>query len=510
MGDTIKVVIMRFHWTLVALTTPVNSLTSTASVSVLSTFFPTPTTPNATTTSSSLCICATSTPAPTPTLLAYYGGAVLANVEVTPIFYGVSQSFVKDIIAYYNLLVNSTYMDFFEQYNTPTQAIGRGKVVGSYIERNVTKLVTAGSETSCVTFAGYHSIFYAADVAQSVTSVPYGVIPDCTNGTSLPDLLSPISHELAEAVTDPGCGDGWIHPDAGEVGDVCAWMDGTIVDDVGRKWVAQLEWSNVDQRCEIGKPVGVYNVTVPDGSSVSVNTNQFLVKYAGGPLIRNVEITPIFLGPNVTYKNEMVQYYNYIVTSAYMDIFSEYSTKNYTIGRGIALPPYTDPITNSTIDVATTIPSYIRSLIIKGTLKPTNNSFYALHISPNITVTNNSAPLCPSYCAYTKAIYIGDIFKTVKYVIYSVVPDQTGDCSSRCGVSVNGLYNLQSLSSSQLVSAITNGGVGYAMVGWYGEDTGGLADVCMWQQYPFYDSDHKAPKYCYYSSLHTNNDIGFD
>ncbi|KAJ3062266.1 hypothetical protein HDU99_005276, partial [Rhizoclosmatium hyalinum] len=134
-------------------------------------------------------------------------------------------------------------MDFFEQYNTPTQAIGRGKVVGSYIERNVTKLgvweddidvqayirglittgvltpnsnsyypihfnpnitVTAGSETSCVTFAGYHSIFYAADIAQSVTSVPYGVIPDCTNGASLPDLLSPISHELAEAVTDPG------------------------------------------------------------------------------------------------------------------------------------------------------------------------------------------------------------------------------------------------------------------------------------------------------------------
>jgi hypothetical protein len=92
--------------------------------------------------------------------------------------------------------------------------------------------------------------------------VYYGVIPDqgggCTTGcgpSPISDGLTVVtSHELIEAVTDPGIGLaktdgpplGWYNKTNGEIGDICAGPgDSTTI----AGYAVQLEWSNARNAC---------------------------------------------------------------------------------------------------------------------------------------------------------------------------------------------------------------------------------------------------------------------
>ncbi|KAJ3317062.1 hypothetical protein HDV06_002096, partial [Boothiomyces sp. JEL0866] len=64
--------------------------------------------------------------------LTYYGGPVISNVEVHPIFYGGnSVQYKTQINAFYKGVVNSSYYDWLKEYNTKNQTIGRGTFGGS-------------------------------------------------------------------------------------------------------------------------------------------------------------------------------------------------------------------------------------------------------------------------------------------------------------------------------------------------------------------------------------------
>ncbi|KAJ1542909.1 hypothetical protein HK405_009640 [Cladochytrium tenue] len=60
--------------------------------------------------------------------LKYYGGPVLASVEVTMLLWGAASEipFASELEGFYSAVVNSTYFDLLSQYSTPTQALGRG------------------------------------------------------------------------------------------------------------------------------------------------------------------------------------------------------------------------------------------------------------------------------------------------------------------------------------------------------------------------------------------------
>jgi hypothetical protein len=103
--------------------------------------------------------------------------------------------------------------------------------------------VVLGGSRSCQAFCGYHD---AIDDTTFYAVVPYPGCSGCVGGLDEFDALtSTISHELAEAITDPVPGTGWYDDANGEVGDICAWQTKRL----GR-YVVQLEWSNAANACK--------------------------------------------------------------------------------------------------------------------------------------------------------------------------------------------------------------------------------------------------------------------
>ncbi|KAI8612996.1 hypothetical protein BC830DRAFT_515751 [Chytriomyces sp. MP71] len=78
---------------------------------------------------------AVSTPSPSPTILTYYQGPVLANVEVTTIFWGPSSNQAR-IEQYYEFITNSGWMDIMSEYSAKGKIIGRGTWKASLVRNS--------------------------------------------------------------------------------------------------------------------------------------------------------------------------------------------------------------------------------------------------------------------------------------------------------------------------------------------------------------------------------------
>ncbi|KAJ3317235.1 hypothetical protein HDU76_001277 [Blyttiomyces sp. JEL0837] len=236
----------------------------------------------------------------------WFGGPIISNIEVNPIFYG-KVNYQSELEDFYQNIVNSTYWDLLSQYNTSTQSLGRGTFGKSYIEnrpstRNklddikniqdyLMKLVTKGKITpnvnsyypihfqpgytitkgnyqSCSYFCAYHGSIDITTLGKGVQYLYYGVIPDqggsCAGGcgkalTLFENLCSVTSHELAESATDPAVGNaldmsyplGWYDANSGEVGDICNGEQDFIIGLNGANYTIQKLWSNKDVACVI-------------------------------------------------------------------------------------------------------------------------------------------------------------------------------------------------------------------------------------------------------------------
>ncbi len=197
--------------------------------------------------------------------LDYYGGRVLANVEVIAVMWGpsVNADIQTGMGDFYSAAIKSTYFDWLTEYDTDLtamngkpgtgQKIGRGSLVDSVtitpknkakilsdraIERELASQIRAGKlpkpgpnilymlsfppgvqidlggAHSCESggFCAYHSSFKRAG-----KSIAYGVLPDFSPGSGcdlgcggaalqFDNQTSVASHELVEAVTDADVG----------------------------------------------------------------------------------------------------------------------------------------------------------------------------------------------------------------------------------------------------------------------------------------------------------------
>jgi hypothetical protein len=95
---------------------------------------------------------------------------------------------------------------------------GNANTVVAFLPPPTTK-VTAGADTGCQVFAGYHSH------GSGMGSVAYAVVLRCTgeSGTDLDKLTRVLSHEVAETATDPAPRAGIVDKSPGqqEIGDLC-------------------------------------------------------------------------------------------------------------------------------------------------------------------------------------------------------------------------------------------------------------------------------------------------
>jgi hypothetical protein len=231
--------------------------------------------------------------APAGAHLTYWGGPVLANIDVHPVYWRSTTQFQSNLNAFYNAVTGSALWSMLSQYG-----IGPGSGVAGIVDNRTTtnvsdaavqaelnRLFTNGipqpnanryypvhfpagvritapdGSQSCVQFCAYHGTYVRNGV-----NVNYGVIPDigqagcnggCGGNTVQNNTDSVASHELVEATTDPAVGLatvfgpplGWYDPNNGEIGDICNGQQGTTVGRDNVTYTIQLEFSNAANNC---------------------------------------------------------------------------------------------------------------------------------------------------------------------------------------------------------------------------------------------------------------------
>jgi hypothetical protein len=235
--------------------------------------------------------------------LTYYGGPVISNVNVIPVYWNSSVTNQAALNSYYANITNSTYFDWLSEYNTPTQTIGRGTAQAGFVDSKSTStttyvtdagiqaelnaLFTAGKiplpgpnnyyvvhfhkgakikasdgSQACVQWCAYHGTYVRNGV-----NVYYGVLPDvsssgcaggCGGSTAFNNETSVASHELIETVTDAAVGIAttyaaplaWYDSTNGEIGDICNAQQGTVTAN-GVTYTVQKEWSNASGTCKV-------------------------------------------------------------------------------------------------------------------------------------------------------------------------------------------------------------------------------------------------------------------
>src|SRR6266542_2090534 len=206
-----------------------------------------------------------------PPHLTYHGGHLLANVEVTTIFWGAAwtrspdNALVTSVNQFFDDILGSSLIDLLAEYGAADQSIGHGSrtatvtisrpepgralpgggreindgeiqtalqgwIAGGdvdvpngntlyfvYLPRNVTAVLD--DARSCQLFCGYHNhigdtVFYAVE--------PFLTCDGCKFGEVIDSLTKVSSHELCEAITDPTL-DAWFDdtPPHNEIGDIC-------------------------------------------------------------------------------------------------------------------------------------------------------------------------------------------------------------------------------------------------------------------------------------------------
>jgi uncharacterized membrane protein YgcG len=252
--------------------------------------------------------------------LAYQSGAVVSNVEAIPVFWtaAVDPAIQAWAVGYLSTLTNSAYIDLLGEYSTigqargTAQAIGRGTAgpavtitpimltgtsindANRQIATELQAQITAGHLSApAMDSQGRPNTVYVVFFPPG-TTINDGVGPSCTswcayhneggrsgniNYTVIPDMgpasacntgcddqcttdnvgisRASVSHELAEAITDPSRG--WADPSGNGVenGDICTTKGGVQKDEdvvPGTTIKAQYLWSQRYKQCLLAPP----------------------------------------------------------------------------------------------------------------------------------------------------------------------------------------------------------------------------------------------------------------
>ncbi|KAJ3310574.1 hypothetical protein HDV04_004917 [Boothiomyces sp. JEL0838] len=229
------------------------------------------------------------------------------------------------------------------------------------------------------------------------------------------------------------------------------------------------------------KPNNIQHLTHAGNTSQN-NIISAHLNYYGGPVISKVKVYTIFWGgkAKVKYANQINEFYKGFTNSVMFDMLSQYSTIGNKIGRGtfIGSFDYAGAVTGTITD--TLIQTTLKSLILACKIpKPDANTYYAIHFAPGITIVQPGGDTsCEEFCAYHSTIQnVGG------YIYYGIIPDQGGNCATGCGNDPLPFNNLCSVSSHELVEAVTDPAVGLATayaspLAWYDPMNGEIGDIC--------------------------------
>jgi hypothetical protein len=223
------------------------------------------------------------------------------------------------------------------------------------------------------------------------------------------------------------------------------------------------------------------------------------LNYYGGHVIANVKIVPVYWGTGTMISaSAMHGFYSAVVANPHLDWLSEYDTNikavdgstgtGQHIGRGtVDTKDYviTPSITSKSLtddNVQTELAHQIDTHVLPA---PDANTIYMIHFPLKTTIDLGGARSCQTFCAYHSTLSKGG-----QSVYYSVLPFMgTGSgCEGGCGSATKDLDNQSSVSSHELVEAITDGEIGLVTgsigkpAAWYDPTNGEIGDICNAEQ----------------------------
>ena len=202
--------------------------------------------------------------------------------------------------------------------------------------------------------------------------------------------------------------------------------------------------------------------------------------YRNGPLITSVQIKTIFWGaawqgPQAALLTQINQFFQFIVTSSYIDQLSEYNVAGFAIGHGalagsqtITIPA--PAVATSDADIQNLISTHASLLSPRHPPPPppVNNTLYFVFLPPGIQVSMGGGTSCGAvngFCGYHGVI--------AGTTLYAVVPYP--GCSG-CGSTIyKPIDAITMFSSHELAEAITDPLPGH---GWYNDTLGEIGDFC--------------------------------
>jgi Repeat of unknown function (DUF346) len=232
---------------------------------------------------------------------------------------------------------------------------------------------------------------------------------------------------------------------------------------------------------EVGTVVGPRQIVPPvdfeaPGLAPVITAPPSLTNH-GGPIIGVVQVVAIYWGAawsaaaNSQLATQLDSFFDFILTSEYMDMLAEYSTATTTIQHGQRLPSArittSEPgtIVGGVRQVTDAqIQTSLQGFIANGTVPATTpNTLYFIYLPPGVVSILGSSQSCAAFCGYHN--HIGG-------VRYAVIP--FADCTG-CVFPGQFLDTLTEVSSHELAEAITDPDLNAWWDGGTGDEIG---DIC--------------------------------
>jgi Repeat of unknown function (DUF346) len=178
----------------------------------------------------------------------------------------------------------------------------------------------------------------------------------------------------------------------------------------------------------------------------------------GGPVIGSVQVVPVYwgaawaTGTNAQLASQLDGFFDFIVTSSYMDLLNEYSTASTVIQHGQRLASArvagSEPGTVvagvrqvTDAEIQTAVQGWIANHTVPAM---TANTLYFVFLPPGVVSTMSTQRSCQNYCGYHN--HIGGVY-------YAVIP--FADCAG-CVFPGQFLDTLTEVSSHEFAEAITD------------------------------------------------------
>jgi hypothetical protein len=235
-----------------------------------------------------------------------------------------------------------------------------------------------------------------------------------------------------------------------------------------------------------------------------VRTAPAQLTYRGGPLLKAVEVTAVFLGDwTAAQAQPITTFLASIVPSSYLDALSEYNVGHGSYKGSVILPwsgtppppPPPPPTPQGCLPMLGLLPlglimgavggrglapaaptsitdadiqSRLNAAISAGTLPPKNaNTLYMVYVQSGVAVVmSDGSASCSYFCGYHDSDGSG--------MYYGVIPYP--DCAGCIG-SLAAFDALTSVTTHELAEACTDAVPG---TGWYDDANGEIGDICAW------------------------------